>query len=162
MRLTSIALVVCSLTLLSGCSRLNDDGGSLTNWRTAPASVATLQTPTPTPTPTTPAPTTQAVPQEALSEFIDPSVQTKLSAKDQTEASSAQFYALQYGRPGAPRNWEGDSGASGKVVVGPYVRVNQLDCREFTHTVTLAGKDYPRSGTACREADGTWSVAQSS
>jgi len=45
------------------------------------------------------------------------------------------------------------------VVVGPYVRVNNIDCRDFTHTVTLAGGSFVKKGTACRDAAGTWTVA---
>lgn len=90
--------------------------------------------------------------------FIDASVLTRLSQREQTEAASAQFNALQFGRSGAPRTWQGDQGASGSVLVGPPVNVNALYCREFTHTVTLSGQSFPKKGMACREADGSWGV----
>lgn len=90
--------------------------------------------------------------------FVDPAALARMSAKDSSEANSAQFYALQFGRPGAPRQWAGDSGTTGSVAVGPYVRVNNLDCRDFTHTVKIGGTDYVRKGTACREQNGNWSV----
>jgi len=45
------------------------------------------------------------------------------------------------------------------VIVGPYVRVNSIDCRDFTHTVTLAGGTFSKKGTACRDASGVWSVS---
>ena len=120
---------------------------------------------TPPPTITTPAlpspsQTTQAALQttNVSSGFVDPAVVPLLTAKDSAEANSAQFYALQFGRPGAPRNWTGDNGTTGSISVGPYVRVNNLDCREFTHTVKVRGTDYVRKGTACREVAGNWSV----
>jgi len=91
--------------------------------------------------------------------FLDGSVLGQLSAKDKSEAASAQFNALTFGRPGAPRTWIGDKGVSGSVTVGPYVTVNNTNCRDFTHTVTIAGTPHARKGTACREADNTWSVA---
>jgi surface antigen len=90
--------------------------------------------------------------------FVDPAALALMTAKDSNEANSAQFYALQFGRPGAPRQWAGDRGTTGSVAVGPYVRVNNLDCREFSHRVTLNGQTYTRSGTACREVDGAWGV----
>lgn len=90
--------------------------------------------------------------------FVDPTAIGLMSAKSRTEASSAQFNALQFGRVGAPRNWVGDNGQSGSVTVGPYVRVNLIDCRDFTHTVTIAAQNYVRKGTACRETDGSWTV----
>ena len=92
--------------------------------------------------------------------FVDPAALALMSAKDSSEANSAQFYALQFGRPGAPRQWAGDRGTTGSVAVGPYVRVNNLDCRDFTHTVKLNGTDYVRKGTACREQNGNWNVVQ--
>jgi surface antigen len=92
--------------------------------------------------------------------FVDPSALSQMSAKDSNEANSAQFYALQFGRPGAPRQWAGDNGTTGSVAVGPYVRVNNLDCREFTHTVKIGGSEFVRKGTACREQNGNWNVVQ--
>ena len=92
--------------------------------------------------------------------FVDPAALSLMTAKDSNEANSAQFYALQFGRPGAPRQWAGDRGTTGSVAVGPYVRVNNLDCRDFTHTVKIGGTDYVRKGTACREQNGNWNVVQ--
>ena len=51
------------------------------------------------------------------------------------------------------------NGQTGAVTVGPYVRVNLIDCRDFTHTVTIAGQNFAKKGTACREADGSWTVS---
>ncbi|MDF2799502.1 MAG: hypothetical protein K0R85_2246 [Devosia sp.] len=115
--------------------------------------------------PTTPSPaqtTQQAMLTTSIANgFVDPAAIALMSAKDSAEANSAQFYALQFGRPGAPRQWAGDKGATGAVSVGPYVRVNNLDCRDFTHTVKIGGQDYTRKGTACREQNGNWVVERS-
>lgn len=92
-------------------------------------------------------------------DFIDPAALPLLNERSRSEASSAQYNALQFGRPGAPRSWKGESGTTGQITVGPYVRVNSLDCRDFTHTVTAGGKSFARKGTACRETDGRWVVA---
>ena len=91
--------------------------------------------------------------------FIDPQAVALLSQTSRDQASGAQFNALQFGRPGAPRNWQGDNGQSGAVVVGPYVRVNAIDCRDFTHTVTIAGQNYVKKGQACRDPSGGWATA---
>ncbi|SHE38888.1 hypothetical protein [Devosia limi] len=114
------------------------------------------------PTLASPAQTTQvALAQTSVANgFVDPAALALMTAKDSAEANSAQFYALQFGRPGAPRQWAGDKGATGTVAVGPYVRVNNLDCRDFTHTVKVAGADYVKKGTACREQTGNWTVVQ--
>lgn len=92
--------------------------------------------------------------------FVDPAALAVMTVKDSAEANSAQFYALQFGRPGAPRQWAGDKGTTGSVSVGPYVKVNQIDCRDFTHTVKVNGQDYVKKGTACREQTGNWNVVQ--
>lgn len=94
-----------------------------------------------------------------ISAYIDANAFAQLSNKSKNEAAAAQFNALQFGRVGAPRAWVGDNGASGQVTVGPYVRVNLIDCREFTHVVMIDTVGYTRNGTACREADGSWSVS---
>ena len=117
---------------------------------TAPVDQTVLQAPAQTIS--TAAATTDA------SAFVDPTAYALLSAKSKTEVSGAQFNALQFGRVGAPRNWTGDSGQSGNITVGPYVRVNLIDCRDFTNTVTISGQSYVKKGTACREADGHWTV----
>jgi surface antigen len=92
--------------------------------------------------------------------FVDPAALAVMTPKDSAEANSAQFYALQFGRPGAPRQWSGDQGSTGTVAVGPMVKVNALDCRNFTHTVTVGGKAYPKAGMACRENGNNWTVVQ--
>lgn len=124
---------------------------------TAPVVVAPV---TPQPLVASPAQTTQqALLTTSVSNgFVDPAALALMTAKDSAEANSAQFYALQFGRPGAPRQWAGDKGTTGTVAVGPYVRVNNLDCRDFTHTVKANGQDYVKKGTACREQTGNWAV----
>lgn len=94
-----------------------------------------------------------------IAAYVDPVALKQLSAKSRNEAAAAQFNALQFGRVGAPRNWLGDAGASGQVTVGPFLRVNLVDCRDFTHVITINGVSYTRKGTACREADGSWTVS---
>lgn len=96
--------------------------------------------------------------QEEILAFLPSAVLPQLSAKDKSEAASAQFFALQYGRVGAFRDWSADSANKGEVSVGPYVKVNNLDCREFSHTVIINKQRYTQSGTSCREADGQWHV----
>ena len=96
-----------------------------------------------------------------VSSFVDPGAYAQLTDKSKAEVAGAQFNALQFGRVGAPRNWQGDKGQSGMVTVGPYVRVNLIDCRDFTNTVTIGGQNFVKKGTACREADGHWSVSAS-
>lgn len=108
-----------------------------------------------------PAPSQQIATAQSLTDvtaFIDPAALRLLSERERTEAASAQFQALQFGRTGAPRTWSGDRGASGSVLVGPPVNVNALYCRDFTHTVATSGQNFVKKGMACRELDGRWGV----
>lgn len=94
--------------------------------------------------------------------FVDPAALQLLSTGARTQATAAQFNALEYGRPGAPRDWQGGDGtSSGRVTVGPDLNVNNLRCRNFTHIVTISGKAYTRTGQACREPAAGWMVANS-
>ena len=148
----SRALSLLPILTLAACAT----APTVTNIATAPDTAAPIDQATlqaPAQTISTAAATTDA------SAFVDATAFGLLSAKSKTEVAGAQFNALQFGRVGAPRNWQGDSGQSGAITVGPYVRVNLIDCRDFTNTVTISGQSYVKKGTACREADGSWTVS---
>jgi surface antigen len=150
-RIALFAAPLLALTL-AACSSTGP-----TQIASAPVVVAPV---TPQPLVASPAQTTQQalLTTSVANGFVDPAALALMTAKDSAEANSAQFYALQFGRPGAPRQWAGDKGTTGTVAVGPYVRVNNLDCRDFTHTVKANGQDYVKKGTACREQSGNWAV----
>ena len=81
-----------------------------------------------------------------------------LDQQDQARARAAETQALEYGNPGAPVSWRGESGAYGTIVPGPaYARGGSPKCREFTHTIYVDGRPQTARGTACRNPDGTWS-----
>lgn len=133
------------------------------NMRTASApmpqpTVISNPTPTMTPQPSQAPALQQARLDPGNYSYIDGTARSQLTPAQRSAANDAQFYALQFGRPGAPRTWN-SGGVSGSVSVGPYVRVNSLDCREFTHRVTIGGETHTASGQACREVDGAWTVS---
>jgi surface antigen len=147
------ALSVLPVLLLAACAT----APSVTS--VAPAASPALTTISPAQLQAPATNTAAAASMTDVSAFVDPAAISLMSQKSRAEASSAQFNALQFGRVGAPRNWVGDNGQSGAVTVGPYVRVNLIDCRDFTHTVTAGGRSYVKRGTACREANGSWTVS---
>ena len=151
-QITRAFLVIPALALAACATSptVTNFGGTAVTTTTAPADQMTLQQPAQT--------ISNAAAVTDVSAFVDPTAFGQLGAKSKSEVAAAQFNALQFGRVGAPRNWTGDNGQSGNVMVGPYVRVNLIDCREFTNTVTIGGQSYVKKGTACREADGHWSV----
>jgi surface antigen len=82
-----------------------------------------------------------------------------LSEADRAIALKAEYEALEYGRAGLPTEWRGSSGAvTGRISVGAGTRVNSLDCRAYTHNISIGGRMRVVSGTACRRPDGVWRI----
>lgn len=80
-----------------------------------------------------------------------------LDEQDRRRAYDAEMQALEYGSPGAPVSWRGESGNYGTIVAGPaYARSGSPRCREYTHTIYINGQPQTARGTACRNPDGTW------
>lgn len=93
----------------------------------------------------------------AVGGLIGGTIGNALDQADRQRARDAEMQALEYGNPGAPVSWRGDSGAYGTIVPGPtYARGGSPKCREFTHTVYINGQPQTARGTACRNPDGTW------
>lgn len=139
------------LLLLAACSQSARFSGDLAS---GPA--------TPPATPLSSARVQASISALDITGFVDPAALALMTDSDRVEATSAQYNILQFGRPGAPRNWNGKTGNSGEISVGPFVRVNLLDCRDFTHTVKIASQSFRKSGTACRTQDGKWEVEAAS
>ncbi|MFD2031683.1 glycine zipper domain-containing protein [Ancylobacter dichloromethanicus] len=94
----------------------------------------------------------------AVGGLIGGTIGNALDQQDRQRAREAETQALEYGNPGAPVSWRGDSGAYGTIVPGPaYARGGSPKCREFTHTIYINGQPQTARGTACRNPDGTWS-----
>ena len=82
-----------------------------------------------------------------------------LTQEDREIALQAEYEALEYGRPGQSTEWRNRaSGNSGEIRVGTTYQVNRLDCREYTHTVSIGGYNRIIQGAACRQPDGVWRV----
>jgi surface antigen len=161
MHLPARALTVFAMLLLAGCS-MGPSSSDLASGPTLPQPNSALAAPatiTPAALPVATATQPASVAMNDVGAFLDASITGQMTARDKSEAASAQFNALTFGRPGAPRTWAGDKGVTGSVTVGPFVRVNSIDCRDFTHTVTVGGTAYPRKGTACKDLAGTWTVS---
>ena len=82
---------------------------------------------------------------------------TGLSATERTRAVEAEYKALEYTGVGSMTGWgDKSTGRYGEVSPGQAYRVGSQDCRQYTHTVYLAGGSRSARGTACRNADGSW------
>lgn len=82
-----------------------------------------------------------------------------LDKGERRKGLEAEYRALEYGQSGQPVEWKGASaGTSGSVVAAQPYRVGSQDCRQYTHTVTTSGQSQTARGTACRNADGSWTT----
>ncbi len=69
--------------------------------------------------------------------------------------------ALETTRSGTATQWQNpDSGTLETIVPKPAFASGGTVCREFTKTVTIGGTQQQAYGTACRQPDGTWKLAQ--
>lgn len=82
-----------------------------------------------------------------------------LNASDKRKALAAEYQALEYSQGGQAVTWTGGSaGRSGTVVPAQPYRVGSQDCRQYNHTVIVDGVTQSARGTACRNADGSWTT----
>lgn len=79
----------------------------------------------------------------------------QLDPSDRRRALEAEYQALEYGQAGQAVAWKG-SGAVGEVVAYQPYRVGSQDCRQYSHTVVIAGQQRNARGSACRNGDGSW------
>ncbi len=70
----------------------------------------------------------------------------ELGAKDRRAALAAEYRALEYGATGDADRVARDAPVRGEVVAGPLYKVNDYDCRQYTHTITVKGKIRDRAG----------------
>ena len=82
-----------------------------------------------------------------------------LNERDREAALKAEYEALEYGRPASRRTGRATGQAiSGEISVGSTYQVNRLDCREYTHRISIGGRPRVVNGTACRQPDGVWRI----
>ena len=68
--------------------------------------------------------------------------------------------ALETGRVGTTTTWQNpDSGNSGTITPTRTFQNGNQYCREYTQTINVGGKAQSGYGTACRQPDGSWQVA---
>ncbi len=82
-----------------------------------------------------------------------------LRQEDRRSALEAEYRALEYTPVGQRVNWQSaDRRHAGEVVAAAPYRVGSQDCRQYVHTVQTAGGTQSARGTACRNADGSWTL----
>ncbi len=92
--------------------------------------------------------------------FISGNLGQGLNELDRKQAYDAEVSALETGSPGYPVGWSGESGTRGTVIAGPaYRRAGFQNCRDYSHTIYVAGRPQIARGMACRTNDGKWQAA---
>ena len=79
----------------------------------------------------------------------------QLSKADMQRALEAEYRALEAAPGGQPVVWQG-KGVTGSVVAAAPFQVGSQNCRQYSHTLTVDGRDTATRGAACRNADGAW------
>ena len=78
-----------------------------------------------------------------------------LSQADMQRALEAEYRALEAAPGGQPVVWQG-KGVGGSVVAAAPYQVGSQNCRQYSHTLTVEGRETATRGAACRNADGAW------
>jgi surface antigen len=79
-----------------------------------------------------------------------------ISDSDLQRALEAEYRALESAAVGQPVVWSGRN-VSGRVVASAPYQVGSQNCRQYTHSVTIGGKETVARGSACRNDNGSWS-----
>lgn len=80
----------------------------------------------------------------------------QLSAADRKNALESEYRALEYSPAGKAVSWSGSGSSSGDVIAAQPYQVGSQNCRQYTHSFVIGGAPHSVRGTACRNADGSW------
>ena len=104
-----------------------------------------------------PAPASRSILAAMGNGLVAGAVATPLAEGDRRRALEAEYHALEYSQAGQPVNWKSERGdVTGEVVAYQPYRVGSQDCRQYTHKVSYGSQSKSVGGTACRNADGSW------
>ena len=81
-----------------------------------------------------------------------------MDRSDRLLAQRAELDAFERGQSGQTVVWRNpDNGRYGEIIPEQPYRRGPRDCRDYVHKVYIDGRPQAMRGTACRNADGTWS-----
>ena len=82
-----------------------------------------------------------------------------LKGQERARALQAEYRALEYGLSGDPVTWQNARrSVYGEVTAAQPYRVGSQDCRQYTHIAFIDGVPKTARGSACRNADGSWTL----
>lgn len=96
-----------------------------------------------------------------LGAALGKSVGASLDRADMNYYQRTSQNALENARTGTTSSWSNpDSMNSGTITpTRTYQKASGTHCREYTQTITIDGRTERAHGTACRQSDGTWKLA---
>ena len=96
-----------------------------------------------------------------LGALVGSEIGQSLDKADQLYAAQAYDEAIDISPTGTTTSWANpDSGNSGTYTpTQTYQTESGQYCREFQQTITVGGETQDAYGTACRQPDGTWQIA---
>ena len=96
-----------------------------------------------------------------LGGFLGNEIGQSLDNADRLAASNAIQRSMEFNPNGRTTVWRNpDSGNTGSFTPTRTIsNGNGQPCREYQSTVTVGGQSQQAFGTACRQADGSWSLA---
>lgn len=96
-----------------------------------------------------------------LGAFAGSEVGASLDRADMAYYNQTSQRALETAKVGTTSSWTNpDSGNSGSITPTKTIsNPNGTVCREYTQTINIGGKSEKAFGTACRQPDGSWQVA---
>lgn len=80
----------------------------------------------------------------------------QLGRSDLNRALVAEYRALETSPAGQDVDW-GEGKLRGRVSVNAPYQVGNQNCRQYSHTVVVDGRELRARGAACRNAEGAWS-----
>jgi surface antigen len=97
-----------------------------------------------------------------LGGLLGGSVGSMLDDQDRKAAAATTQKSLETAPTGQTVAWSNpDNGHSGTVTpTKTFKNTAGQDCREFSQTVSVGGKEEQAYGTACRDAAGNWKIVQ--
>lgn len=92
--------------------------------------------------------------------FLGSEIGKSLDSADRLMMEKNAQKSLEYSKAGTATAWKNpDSGNSGTFKpTRTYASAGET-CREYESTIYVDGKEETATGTACRQADGTWKIS---
>lgn len=144
--MTLATALLCALALVSGCATTGLGGGKAGTTDILPA-----------PTGNDGAKVAKAIIAAMNGGLIGGKVGAGLTEQERRSGLEAEYKALEYTASGQVVTWKSETSSRyGEVVAAQPYRVGSQDCRQYTHTVFTGGPGLTARGTACRNADGSW------